>query len=319
MVLRRFDSSYVSMNAQLESLDRPPRRAVGGPCGVFIVKLGGALISHKDEYCTPNIPAIREFGRVIHSRWAQLQGKLIIVLGGGSYGNGVPYRYNLRESSESWKPADLSMMTLKMFEWMALVNNIFRQEGVPGYPFHACSYLTSCGGRPQSFFVEPIKRALSLGVLPILSGDMVFDSDKRFVIFSSDGIPELFAGSLPLRRVVMLTNVPGVMDYSGGEPEVIARVTRENRAAVLAQAGASKQRDVSGGMRNKVEASLRLAELGVESVICDGREPAALLTALFDAPPGTLVESWSDNHKQGGTHSCSSPLLDAMGPVKVLK
>lgn len=294
----------MNMEAHSPTLVSPSHHAAGETPAAFIVKLGGALISHKDGYCTPNVSVIREFGRVIRSRWDELRGRLIIILGGGSYGNGVPHRYNLRDSSHDWKPADLSMMTVKTLELMSLVTGIFREEGVPGYPFQTSSFLLSRDGRPQSFFIEPIKHALSMNVLPILSGDMVFDVDRRFVIFSSDGIPELFVGRLPLRRVVMLTNVPGVLDYSSGE--IIARVTRDNREAVLGHAGPSGQQDVSGGMKNKVGALLRVARLGVESVICDGRRPAALVPALFSpTPPGTFIEPQADNHRQGETLICS--------------
>jgi isopentenyl phosphate kinase len=301
-------------------LFKPPSYLADEMPAAFIVKLGGALISHKDEYCTPNIDIIHEFARIVRSGWDELQGRLIMVLGGGSYGNGVPYRYNLREASHNWKHVDLSMMTIKMFELMSIVTDIFRQEGVPCYPFQASGHLVSHDGRPQNFFIEPIKHALSLGVLPILSGDMVFDSHRRFVIFSSDCIPELFVGRLQLKRVVMMTNVPGVMNYSSGEPEVIARVTGENHEAVLSHAGASRQQDVSGGMKNKVQTLLRLAEMGVESVICDGRKPSILLPALFDpAPPGTVFEPRAENHHKGETLTCSSPLRAAMGPARPLK
>jgi hypothetical protein len=41
-----------------------------------------------------------------------------------------------------------------------------------------------------------------------------------------------------------------------------------------------------------VKALLRVASLGVESVICDGRNPDVLLQALFEAePPGTFIEA----------------------------
>jgi isopentenyl phosphate kinase len=266
--------------------------------GAFIVKLGGALISHKDEYCKPNMSIIKEFGATIGSRWDELQGRLVIVLGGGSYGNGVPHRYNLVASSQDWKSKELSIMTIKMFELMSLVTEIFGQEGLPCYPFQTSSYLMGGNGSPRSFFIEPIKHSLSMGLLPILSGDLVFDSGRGFSIFSSDAIPELFVGSLPLKRVVMLTNVPGVMNYSCGEPEIISRVTSENRNAVLRHAAASQQQDVSGGMKNKVKALLRIAELGIESVICDGRKPASIMRALFDSPPpGTVIEPRAMNHK----------------------
>jgi len=258
----------------------------------FIVKLGGALISDKDAYCTPNVSAIRDYAELIRSCWSEVCGRLVVVLGGGSYGNAVPFRYRLQDSSNDWQPADLQMMTVKTLEFMSLVTDIFRQSKVPCYPFQTCSYLSTADGRPEKVFLDPISHALSLGVLPILSGDLVFDSTRGFVIFSSDNIPELFVGRLPIKRVVMLTNVPGVMSYSSAKPELIREVTDQNRDEVLRHAGPSQQQDVSGGMNNKVRALLRLADLGVESAICDGREPANLLRGLFDSvPPGTLIQS----------------------------
>lgn len=265
----------------------------------FIVKLGGALISDKDAYCKPNVPMIREYARVIRSCWSEVQGRLLVLLGGGSYGNAVPYRYSLKDSSHDWQPADLSMMTIKTLEFMSLVTGIFRDENVPCYPFQTCSYLSTADGRPENVFLKPISQALSLGVAPILSGDLVFDSVRGFVIFSSDNIPELFVGRLPIKRVIMLTNVPGVMNYSSGNLDLIQQVTNDNRDEVLRQAGPSRQQDVSGGMNNKVRALLRLAELGVESAICDGREPINLLQALFaPVPRGTLFQSPATETKE---------------------
>lgn len=258
---------------------------------IYIVKLGGALITYKNDYCKPNIGVIEEFSQALYSCWQEIQGRLILVLGGGSYGNAVPHRYNLVDSSRGWQATDLSMMTVKTLELMSLVTGNLRDRGIPAYPFQTSSYLMTRGGEPHDFWIDPIKHALSLGQLPILSGDMVFDSDKRFVIFSSDRIPELFIGSLRIKRVVMLTNVPGVVNYSSNESEVIRRVGGKDHQLVLKNAGASRQQDVSGGMRNKVNALLRISEMGVESVICDGRDPSILRSALFDIdPPGTFIE-----------------------------
>ena len=273
-----------------QHLTSTPRFA-GVTDGVFVVKLGGALITYKDDYCKPNIDIISEFGRVLASRWSEVQGRLILVLGGGSYGNAVPHRYNLLDSYGDWQPSDLSLMTVKTFELMSLVTEIFRGRGIPCYPFQTSSYLITRNGEPQKFWLEPIKRALSLGQLPVLSGDMVFDSERGFVIVSSDQIPELFVGDLSLERVVMLTNVPGVLNYLG-DSQVISRVGPDDHKFVLDNARNSKQLDISGGMRNKVKALLRIANLGVESVICDGRNPDVLLQALFEAaPPGTFIEA----------------------------
>jgi isopentenyl phosphate kinase len=286
----------------------------GKAAGVFIVKLGGALITYKDDYCKPNTAVIKEFARVLRTRWSELQGRLILVLGGGSYGNGVPYRYNLLDSYGNWRPVDLSMMTVKTLEFMSLLAGIFREQGIPCYPFQTSSYLMTRNGEPQNFWIEPIKHALSLNVLPVLSGDMVFDSDRGFVIFSSDRIPELFVNSVSVKRVVMLTNVPGVLN----ESEVFRRVAPEDHELVLNKASASRQQDVSGGMKNKVKSLLRVADLGVESVICDGRDPSVLLQALFEPePPGTFIEPREYIRRENDL--CSSPLPELTAPASLHK
>lgn len=258
---------------------------------IFIIKLGGSLISDKNGYCAANLESIREFARVIHSRWHDLQGRLVVLLGGGSFGSGVACRYNLQNSSQRWNLGDLSIVTLKMFELLSLVTEIFRGRGIPCFPFQASGYLTSMGGRPDGAFLGSVERALHMGLLPILSGDVIFDTEIQFVIFSSDWMPQLFVDVLPIRRVVILTDVPGLMDYTVTPSRVISRVTKENRNLALQCAGPSGKQDVSGGMKNKLEAMLSLSTLGVESVICDGRVPDLLIQALFDpSPAGTLIE-----------------------------
>ena len=260
---------------------------------VTIVKIGGSLISHKNAYCSPNIPAIQSFIRTISQNQSILKNKLILVLGGGSYGNGVPIRYNLQNSSHSWQDIDLAMMTVKMFEWMTKISMICRDHDLPCYPFQTSSYLVSEKGKPLRFFVEPIIRVLSMGLIPVLSGDLVFDSLEDFVIFSSDGIPELFIEKINVKRIVMLTNVPGVLSYSSNLPLTIPSITKETYKIILEEVGASEQQDVTGGMKNKVKALLRLAERGIESVICDGRDPSIMISAIQDpVPKGTVIESW---------------------------
>jgi len=278
----------------------PADLSIGSATGTFIVKLGGALVTYKNDYCKPNTKIIEELGDTLYTCWSKLKGRLILVLGGGSYGNAVPHRYNLVDSSQDWRTVDLSMMTVKTLELMSLVTGIFRERGIPCYPFQTSSYLVTHNGDPRHYWIDPIKHALSLGLLPVLSGDLVFDSAKGFVIFSSDRIPELFVDSLPLKRVVMLTNVPGVVNYSAGDSDIIRRVTGKDRKLLLSNAGASGHLDVSGGMRNKVEALLRLADMGVESVICDGGTPSLLPCALFDRdPPGTFIESQGNKNCRG--------------------
>ncbi|WAA09173.1 isopentenyl phosphate kinase [Fervidibacillus albus] len=259
---------------------------------MYVVKIGGSLITHKDEYCSPNLEEIRRYAKVVKKIWEDIKGNLIIVLGGGSYGNGVPIRYNIKNSDQPWDPLDLQMMTIKMFEWISLVCRIFREEGIPCYPFQASSYCTTKDGDLSEYNIAAIKECLKLNILPITSGDLTFDKDKIFVIYSSDNIPEVFARSFRVKRVVTLTDVDGI--YTTNQmKDIIKLVNKDNYREILNLAGDSNKQDVTGGMKNKLRALIRIAALGTECVICSGKDPMNLIPAIYSqTPPGTFISAW---------------------------
>ncbi|MFD2168636.1 isopentenyl phosphate kinase [Tumebacillus lipolyticus] len=268
---------------------------------MYVVKIGGSLLTNKDGYCAPNREMVRQYASLIAKEWDRLSGNLILIVGGGSYGNAVPIRYNLKDASLPWREQDLSMMTVKMFEWLSLVTEIFREEGVPCYPFQTSGYVITDDKHPLRYFIEPVQHVLETNVLPVFSGDLVFDLSRKFTIFSSDNIPELFVERMRLTRVVMMTDVEGVMrfDQDGHERTLIPTVTKENFREVLLCTGPSRKQDITGGMKNKLEALLRLAERGVEGVITSGSDPEALLPALFDErPAGTFIRPWVNNMRR---------------------
>ncbi|MGH2604197.1 MAG: acetylglutamate kinase, partial [Dehalococcoidia bacterium] len=85
---------------------------------------------------------------------------------------------------------------------------------------------------------------------------------------------------LGARRLVFLTDVPGVKGLAG---DVVAALSRDECEALI-ESGA-----IGGGMIPKVEACLRAAETGAEALIVDGREPHALQAALQGTAAGTRV------------------------------
>lgn len=90
------------------------------------------------------------------------------------------------------------------------------------------------------------------------------------------------AGALRAKRLVMLTNVDGVMNAQG---EVIPELAPKKLRDMLREGVAS------GGMRPKLEAALFAKEAGADAVtILNGSRPHALLVELFtDTGLGTLV------------------------------
>lgn len=99
---------------------------------------------------------------------------------------------------------------------------------------------------------------------------------------NADHVAMAVAGALGAKRLLFLTDVPGIR---GPDGEVADRVDADTLRGWLADG------TVSGGMIPKAEACLDALELGVGGVtVTDGREAHAVLLELFtDRGVGTMV------------------------------
>jgi acetylglutamate kinase len=120
-------------------------------------------------------------------------------------------------------------------------------------------------------------------IIPVIAPIGVGPSGETFNI-NADTAAGAVAGAVGAARLLMLTDVSGVLDDTG---RLIKEMTVE-RAKTLIAAGT-----ISGGMIPKVETCLDAVAEGVgASVILDGRVPHAVLLELFTpGGAGTLIKS----------------------------
>jgi len=99
---------------------------------------------------------------------------------------------------------------------------------------------------------------------------------------NADTVAGALAGALKAKRMLLLTDVAGVLDKSG---ELIRQLSVTQARAAIARGVAT------GGMIPKLETAIHAVEAGVEAVvILDGRRPHAMLVELFtEHGAGTLV------------------------------
>jgi len=99
---------------------------------------------------------------------------------------------------------------------------------------------------------------------------------------NADTVAGAMAGALDAKRMLLLTDVAGVLDKDG---QLIRQMTVEEAKAAIATGVAT------GGMIPKLETAIAAVEAGVEAVvILDGRRPHAMLVELFtEHGSGTLV------------------------------
>jgi acetylglutamate kinase len=107
-------------------------------------------------------------------------------------------------------------------------------------------------------------------------------ADGQTYNINADTVAGALAGALKAKRMLLLTDVAGVLDKNG---ELIRQLTVAEARAAIADGVAT------GGMIPKLETAIHAVEAGVEAVvILDGRRPHAMLVELFtEHGAGTLV------------------------------
>ena len=101
---------------------------------------------------------------------------------------------------------------------------------------------------------------------------------------NADTVAGAVAGAIAAERLVLLTDVEGVLDKEG---KVVQKLKVAEAKALIADG------TISGGMIPKVETAIDAVESGVRAaVILDGRIPHVLLLELFtEHGAGTLIEA----------------------------
>lgn len=117
--------------------------------------------------------------------------------------------------------------------------------------------------------------------IPVVAPIGVSDDGETYNI-NADTVAGALAGALGAKRMLLLTDVAGVLDKNG---ELIRQMSIAEARKAIADGVAT------GGMIPKLETAIAAVESGVEAVvILDGRRPHAMLVELFtEHGAGTLV------------------------------
>jgi acetylglutamate kinase len=139
------------------------------------------------------------------------------------------------------------------------------------------------------FVGEPME--VNPGIVQVLAANefipvvapLGFGRDGTTYNINADTFASALAASLKAKRLLLLTDVAGVLDR---DKNLIHRLSVSQAKAMIADG------TITGGMIPKVEGCIDVIEQGVEGVvILDGRVPHAVLLELFtEHGVGTLIE-----------------------------
>jgi acetylglutamate kinase len=136
-------------------------------------------------------------------------------------------------------------------------------------------------GEPAKVDTTVLESVLGRELIPVLA-PVAQGLDGDTYNINADTFAGAIAGALHAKRLLFLTDVPGVLDAQGN---LIKQLRMDDIRALIADG------TITGGMIPKVETCIYALEQGVEGVvILDGKLPhAVLIELLTDHGAGTLI------------------------------
>ena len=138
-------------------------------------------------------------------------------------------------------------------------------------------------GEPDKVDVTVLTQILGREIIPVLAPVAAAANGGTFNV-NADTFAGAIAGALKAKRLLLLTDVPGVLDKS---KNLIKQLSADDARRLIADG------TISGGMIPKVETCIEALERGVAGVvILDGKVPHAVLLELFtELGAGTLIHN----------------------------
>jgi acetylglutamate kinase len=127
-------------------------------------------------------------------------------------------------------------------------------------------------GEPDKIDRDILDALKSTDIIPVIAPIATGPDGKTYNI-NADTAAGAIAGALKARKLMMMTDVTGVLDADGN---LISSITAQDASRLI------REGVISGGMIPKIETCLKAVRDGVEAAyILDGRVPHGLVVELF--------------------------------------
>ena len=225
--------------------------------------------------------------------------KIVLVHGGGpeisemmeKLGKKTEFVNGLRVTDA--ETAEIAQMVLSGKVNKSLVNLLLKKggnaiglSGVDGRFIEAEMKDERLGyvGRITKIRIDPVIGLFEGGYIPVVA-TVGCDREGNVYNINGDTAAAYLAGALGAERLIMMTDVDGILRDKDDPTTLIPHVTIEEAKELFAQG------IIAGGMIPKVECCIEAISRGVKNVvIMDGRVPHAILMELLtDGGAGTMI------------------------------
>ena len=262
---------------------------------LLFLKLGGSLITDKLTARTARHDVLTRLAVEIAAALASQPGlRLVVGHGSGSFGHFAAKQFGTYDgvrTPEEWQ--GYARVWKDARELNQLVLEALALASLPVMAFPASAIVTTARRGVLHWETEPIEKALAHRLIPLIQGDVVFDSILGGTILSTEDQFFHLAARLKPRRILLAGIEPGVWEDFPACTRLLDHIQLNDYANVSVSLGASAGVDVTGGMVHKVTRMLDVirANPGMDIRIFSGEEPGNLEQALSGAELGTLLSA----------------------------
>lgn len=260
---------------------------------LLFLKLGGSLITDKDKAHTVRQDILDRIAQEVSSALvSNPQLRLLIGHGSGSFGHIPAQKYQTRNgvtTPQEW--LGFIEVWREAIALNSLVMGALHKAGIPAISFSPCAQILAVDGKINSWDTVQIRSALIHGIVPVVYGDVIFDSIRGGTIFSTEEQFEFLAAEFDPEKILLAGVEPGVWkDYPERE-EIIPSITPVTIKDLDKTLNGSASPDVTGGMQSKVHTMMNLIEKGLcrEVIIFSGLEPNLVSKVILGQKTGTRL------------------------------
>ncbi|CAN5168194.1 isopentenyl phosphate kinase [soil metagenome] len=263
---------------------------------VIFLKLGGSLVTDKRKAYIFNESMVKQVvSEITECLIEQPDLKLVLGNGAGSFAHQSATKYNLKDGAKEKEGRFGACFTHTDASYLNhLIIKLFLQQNIPVFSVQPSAFILSSQRETTHIDFSIIKALMTHSMIPFVYGDVIVDEKLGAVVYSTDRIFREMAEGMTSSEyapslIIHAGNYDGVMDQNG---KIIPHVTRQNYDEVKKSLYKSDVIDITGGMEQKVEEMLSLADHGINSVIINGKKKGNMKsTILGDISSGTYIST----------------------------
>jgi isopentenyl phosphate kinase len=262
---------------------------------LIFLKLGGSIITDKDQTNTADIERIGVIAQAINRALDQDQSlSLLIGHGSGSFGHHAAKKFGTREgvfSQQGW--LGFSEVAMRARELNQIVMEQLVLAGIEAVSLSPFSEVQSDNHLITAWNTSHISDCLSHHLVPVIYGDVILDKRLGGTILSTEELFAFLALKFKPEKILIAGLEKGVWKDFPQNSQLINEIHPDEFATLRSELKGSGSTDVTGGMFSKVQAMVTIINQlpNLEVQIFSGQSPDNIYRALMGEKMGTLIRN----------------------------